>query len=197
MVKVGVNSFARSRHFGGSGYSQCNLGEGELLDILRAEMVGANIRRGYRDGVVLVAIPARSVGSFTTPLIELREGDKLEGSFVARRDGETPRQSIRVVREGDRQAEASRVDVVLYESRLLAEDGDNELPADTGNYEVVSINCSTYEGDGEEPMHPDTLMANHFGESGGTATNMSDEEFVAELRRAREFWKGRAFCTNN
>jgi hypothetical protein len=37
-------------------------------------------------------------------------------------------------------------------------------------------------------IHPDTLMANHFQESGGTATRMTDSEFVEALRKSRAYW---------
>ena len=61
--------------------------------------------------------------------------------------------------------------------RFLAEKNETESDAD---FELVSVNASPT--DEETPMTPGTLMANHFELSGGTATRMTDGEFVT-LRR--------------
>jgi hypothetical protein len=86
---------------------------------------------------------------------------------------------------------------VLYASTVLKEDtsvnpdGSNELPPIQGNWECVSLNASPVEG--EMPINPMTHMHNHFGSSGGSATNMTDAEFVALLRQSFEFWKDKSF----
>ena len=191
-MSVAVNKFARGRHFDPTtGYSQCTLGESGLCAAVSRVLDAGGARPGYRDGVLLVSLLAEG---FTCPVVELVEGDRLVGTYTARRAGEEPRKQVQVVRAGAEQAPAKSVEVVLYASTLLAEDGDNDLPAEDGNYEIVSINASVNEG-GDEPMPPETLMANHFGESGGTPTQMSDGEFVAALRRSREFWRGRALLS--
>lgn len=74
----------------------------------------------------------------------------------------------------------------LYASSVLAEDGDNELPAEPGNWEIVSFKprlCVE-----SEPIRPEILMANHFHDEGGTQTGMTDSEFVAALRVSRSYW---------
>ena len=76
---------------------------------------------------------------------------------------------------------------------VLAEDGDNELPAKEGNFEIISINASP---SALEPINPDCLMANHFGADGGTNTQMSDASFVAALRESFEFWQDKAMCAD-
>jgi hypothetical protein len=38
-------------------------------------------------------------------------------------------------------------------------------------------------------MPPETLIANHFELSGGTATKMTDSEFVASLKESVMYWK--------
>ncbi len=81
---------------------------------------------------------------------------------------------------------AVAADIVLYASTVLAEDNSNELPAVEGNWEIISINARLSLE--EEPMHPGTLMANHFQDSGGTATHMTDSEFVEALRVSRAYW---------
>jgi hypothetical protein len=44
------------------------------------------------------------------------------------------------------------------------------------------------------PIDPMTLMHNHFGSSGGTATNMTDAELVAALRTSFMWWKDKAMA---
>lgn len=82
--------------------------------------------------------------------------------------------------------------MVCYSSIALAENGSNELPAVKGNYEIVSLNASPKEGD--MPISPGVLMANHFGFDGGTTTGMSDAEFVAQLRESVLWWKDKAMA---
>jgi hypothetical protein len=190
MNKLIVNSFAKGRHFGGgTSFSQCTFTPEDLVYVVEREVEIGNTTPGYRDGVVLV----RLIGTrFTSPLVQLQAGDRLEGSYEARREGEEPRVEIRVVREGAEQAPAVYADIVLYASDTLAEDGDNELPTGEDNWEVVSINAGVEEDGEGTPLTPGTLMANHFHESGGTETQMSDSEFVEALRKSRAFWKGRA-----
>ena len=78
---------------------------------------------------------------------------------------------------------AKQVEIVLYHKDVLAEDNERSTDAD---WEIVSINASPVKGD--MPIAPGVLMANHFHWSGGTVTNMSDEEFVKQLKISAEWW---------
>ena len=162
--------------------------EGSWLEL--AGMVLANFtnaKPGYRAGVVLVPVASER---FFSGVKELINGEPLFGKFESRRDGEDPR---KVVVTGARdKMPAKSVDIVLYSSIVLAEDGSNELPAEEGNWEIISINANPFEE--EMPISPEVLMHNHFGSTGGTATNLSDKEFVALLRKGFEFWKNKAMC---
>ena len=82
------------------------------------------------------------------------------GSFEARRKGEKPRKTVSVV--GGSKLPAKSVDIVLYNTTVLAEDGDNELPlSEDDSWEVISINASP---DAQRlRINPMTLMYNHFG----------------------------------
>ena len=113
------------------------------------------------------------------------------GKFEARREGEDPRKVVTAI-EASNKLPARRVDLVLYASTVLAEEGSNELPAEEGNWEIISINANPFNG--EMPIAPDTLMHNHFGSDGGTDTNLSDEDFVNTLRDSFEFWKDKVLC---
>jgi acetylornithine deacetylase/succinyl-diaminopimelate desuccinylase-like protein len=75
----------------------------------------------------------------------------------------------------------------LYRADVLAEGGDNTLAADSGGWELISLNASPFKG--EEPIEPLTLLHNHFGSTGGTATNMTDEQLEAAMDAVREHLK--------
>jgi len=176
---ITYNSFVR-RQTAESHLSHTVCSEDEVLRRVREAFGDA--KPGYRPGVVLVPI---SPDGFFSSVVVLKDGDKLAGEYTPRRKGEVPRKHVYV--KGGEKPPAVAVDVVLYASTVLAEDGDNELPAEDGNWEVISLNARLTEG--EEPMPPETLMANHFGASGGTRTMMEDASFVAALQRSYEYWK--------
>ena len=136
---------------------------------------------GYRDGVVLKKVEA----SFKHTTVELDPGMELKAIFEARVPGEEPRKKIYVVRDLEALPTAKSVFAVLYHKDVLAEDGES-IESDWG---VVAHLTSSL--DVPEPIHPDTLIANHFHLSGGTSTQMSSEQFEKILGAAVLFWKNR------
>lgn len=189
-MTIVLNSFAR-RQTAGSRFGHFAGSEADLLD--RVVKGFAERKPGYRDGVVLVPVEPTGFFSATVPL---KVGMDLKATYEPRRAGEEPRLHVGYVPaapwpDGTLDYEAAKApavacDVVLYASTTLAEGGDNELPAEEGNWEIVSINPRMCVED--EPIHPEALIANHLQESGGTATNMTDSDFVAALRRSRAYW---------
>jgi len=180
---IWLNSFTK-RQTKESEFSYYN---GDLQDIV--SLVENNFHKhkpGYRDGVVLVPVEPKG---FYSSLVTLKEGDKLIGEYKSRKEGETPRKSTYVIRQ---KAPAQAVDIVLYASKVLAEDGDNELEDKEGNWEIISINARPTKE--EQPINPGVLMANHFGADGGTKTNLSDRDFVKMLREGWEYWKDKALA---
>jgi hypothetical protein len=151
------------------------------------ELVAENFDRatpGYRPGVCLVPVPAEG---FFCGVVELQEGDKLTGGYDARRPGEEPRKTTRAVSEGKTKMPAVQVDIVLYSRETLAEGNEDRTGQD---WDVISVNGNPT--DGEMPIAPMTLIANHFELDGGTATGMSPEEFETALRKSVLFWKNKA-----
>ena len=168
----------------------CFVGEGgwdALLARIHSAFAAGAVRPGYREGVCLVDI---SPESLLSGVVTLTEGTELTGSFKARRAGEEPHQQV--LAKGAKKIAAVSAFAVLYRADVLAEGGDNTLPADGGGWELISLNASPVEGD--MPIEPMVLMHNHFGSTGGTATNMTDEQLVAALRAGFEFWKDKAMC---
>ena len=161
---------------------------GNFADLPKmAEQNFASRQAGYRDGVVLVPVPA---DGFFSATVTLKPGAQLYGAFESRREGEAPRKTLRAVGQ---KTPAKRVDLVLYRQDVLAENGDHstdEVSSDT--WEIISINARPT--DEEEPIHPMTLMHNHFGSDGGTDTLLDPVYFVEELRRSFEYWSDKAMA---
>ena len=181
---ITTNTFAK-RQTSDSRFSHFNGTWNELEQLVVENW--ENAKPGYRSGVILIRVPAER---FFSSMVELKEGDELVGEFVPRRAGEFPRKTLGVASRN--KLPATSVDIVLYSSKLLAEDDDNDLLAHDENWEIISINASITAGD--TPIHPTVLMHNHFGSSGGTATHLNDGDFVDMLRHSFHFWRDKASC---
>jgi hypothetical protein len=180
-LTIGANDFVR-RQTANSEFTHFD-GTWERVVQLALENF-AQAKDGYRPGVCLVPVPAEG---FHTGVVALVEGDRLEGAYRARREGEEPRKDVRVVREGVSKGPCVAVDVVLYRKDVLAEGNEGTTDCD---WEIISVNGRVTEED--QPIHPDTLIANHFELDGGTATGMTDEKFVSDLRKSVLYWKDKA-----
>lgn len=152
----------------------------ELLAVIRQGFPKA--KQGYRDGVL--EVPVNPMG-FRTTIVKLEKGDVLTGSYLPRVEGEEPRKTLTF--KGRKQY-AERCIVILYRKDVLDEDNDNKHEGH--EWSVISVNAMPTDEDA--PMHPDTLIANHFHMSGGTKTNMTDAEFVAALHKSVLYWKDKA-----
>ena len=184
-MKIHITSFVR-RQTPESHFSHWTISDEELVKRISKNLNVA--RTGYREGVLLV--PVEPEGFFSAVTI-LQPNDKLAGLFECRRPGEEPRKSIFVVGE---KKPAKTVWVVLYAHHVLAQKNEDESDAD---YEIVSINASPTFDSNPAPMPPETLIANHYELSGGTATKMTDSEFVASLRESVMYWKDKVQVSPN
>jgi hypothetical protein len=188
-----INSFVRRQTLD----SSFTHFEGTDVDLLARIERSEKIEPGYRNGVVLVVLEGEDAENFFTGLVTLKEGDKLVGEFAARREGEVPRKSIRLKNETGAQRfdnnpqpnkqPCKRVDVVCYSHDTLAEDGDAESDKP---WEIIALNG--YPTTESAPIAPNVLMHSHFHTDGGTATNMTPEEFEAALRESFLYWKDKA-----
>lgn len=181
-ITIGVNELVRRQ----TANSEFTHFEGEDWDRI-VQMTLENFDRAkdsYRPGVCCVPVPP---DGFRTGVVRLESGDRLEGHFRSRQEGEEPRKDVRVVREGVTKGPCVAVDVVIYRKDVLAETDDGTTDCD---WEIVSVNGRVTEED--QPIHPDTLIANHFELDGGTATGMSSEKFERALRESVLYWKDKA-----
>ena len=190
-MKIHITNFVR-RQTEDSHFSHWTISDEDLVARIHVSLLSGgrqtNVRsyrhtkvhQGYREGVLLVPIEPEG---FFCAVETLRPGNSLMGSYQARKEGEDPRKEFWI--EG-KKTRAMTVWVVLYAKHVLAEKNENESDAD---YEIVSVNSSPTLDDNPPPMSPETLIANHFELSGGTATNMTDGEFVGALRESVMYWK--------
>lgn len=185
---VAINSFVR-RQTEDSPFTHFVKGDDQLLLRVEQGIESGSFTKGYREGVILVDVP---VEGFFTGLIELKEGDILIGEFKARREGEEPRKSVQVDRNpsgkrrmhGKQQAQC--IQVICYSHDVLAETKEAETDAE---WEIISLNG--YPTDEPAPIDLMTLMHNHFGSDGGTATNMTPEEFETKMRESFQYWNNK------
>jgi hypothetical protein len=158
-----------------------------IIEKVAEAMDKGNYKRGYRDGVLLVSLDPKG---WKTRVVTLREGDRLEGSFKSRVFGELPRKQTGVVVKSIADLpDAQSVEVVLYSNETLAE---KDEPRTGKEFDIITVLVHPVKGGA--PMSPGTLMANHFGASGGTATNMSPEQFETSLRESFRFWSDKAIA---
>jgi len=182
MSKIAVSEFAK-RQTKDSPYSYFSGSWGTVLEITEQHFHLA--LPGYRDGVVLIPVPPHG---FYSSVVTLREGDEFAGVYKSRQPGEAPRRQIWVKRA---KAPAKSVQIVLYRHDVLVENDEQSCDAE---WEIVSINASTDEnavGD-VVPKTVGTLLANHFQDSGGTATGWTPERLEKELRVSYFYWKDKA-----
>ena len=180
-MKIAISNFVR-RQTEDSEFSHWTCSDDALLLLIYQNF--DNKKAGYRDGVVLVPVPSEG---FYSSVVQLKAGDALEGQYKARKEGEKPRKSVFATTR--QKMPAKRVDVVLYRHDVLVENNEHSCDAD---WEVISVNAGPTEH--EMPIPTGALIANHLQLSGGTATNMTDSEFVALLRKSVEFWSDKAMC---
>ena len=138
-----------------------------------------NVRLGYKDGVVLIDLPAHK---FFSGIVELNEGVKLVSEYAPRREGEDPH--IRMAAIGKKQR-AKYASVVLYHKDVLAENNERSTNAD---WEIVCIKARVTEK--EEPMDPYTMARNFLHMKGGTKGDFSAQEFAESI----VYWNNHAMC---
>ena len=192
-MTVAIHNFVK-RQTPGSGFSYRKYvgSDCDWDDVL--DDIMSNFDKAYTGSMSGVLYVPLDPENYRTAVRVLKEGDSLFGQFRTRegQEGkEEPRKSIRTTTTGGNDAKTAFA--VLYSSAKLSESGqETMLEPVAGNWECISINASPVEG--EMPIDPETLMHNHFGSSGGSATGMNDEEFVKQLRESFIWWKDKAMC---
>lgn len=191
-----VNPFVQ-RQTKDSPYSHSDLPLNEVANLLLS-VPSKNISEGYRPAsydkggrVILARLTEEQVRDcFYSAITLIREGDEVIEGFRSRVEGEDPRPYREVLR--DSKPAAKTVDLVFYNSIALAQDGDNVSELDPSNWELVSINASEDDCMEAPPITPNALYANYHNLSGGTETNMTQEEYNAQMVISKAYWDCRA-----
>lgn len=147
------------RQIKGSSFSYSELFSFEEIEKITEIFIknDKNITPGYRDGVILIRLPAYG---FVSGIVPLKTASKIKTRVAARQVGEE--EYLQVCAKGPR-LPAEQVDIVLYSREVLAETYENTyLDAD---YEIVSINVAP---EGGAPMQPYTMARNQLQLVGGT-----------------------------
>ena len=139
-----------------------------------------NVHPGYKEGVLLVDMPAQW---FRSAMVELQPGAKLAVGYQPRREGEAP--FIRVSAKAKKQV-AKYAQVVLYSHAVLMENNEADTDAD---YEIVAIKARTSEE--EEPMDPYTMARNFLHMAGGTKGDFTAQQFAESI----VYWNSHCMST--
>ena len=180
---IAINQFV-TRQTPESKYSHFDGTWDQLVGLVKQNFSRA--KPGYMEGVKLIPVPSEG---FYTSITELQPGAAISAKYEARREGENP--YMQLTTSGGDKLPAKSVDVVVYSHDVLTKDNENSTDAD---WEIISINASPWEGtEGEsEPLMPEALMRNYFGEPGGSQMEgVSPDKFVEMLRRSREYWRNK------
>ena len=188
MLDVGFDPFVR-RQTPNSRFSYTSLTDEQVLTLIRENW--DNRKPGYRPEVQLVPVPP---AGFYSNIAVLEVGDKLVGGYEPRVAGEEPRKFTVLASTDERPVSkrklpATFVDIVLYHRDALLEDIKPGEPAPGFEWNIISINANL---DAETPIEVGALIANHLHLSGGTDTKMTDEQFVAQLRRSVLYWRNKS-----
>ncbi len=179
--KVACGEFVK-RQTADSGYSHYTGSWADLEDMVEFHMTyNPNaITPGYRDGVVLLGLPA---SGFRCGIVALDEKSRLTAAYAPRREGEAP--FIRVSSKAKKQV-AKHASVVLYRADVLEENNERETGAE---WEIVCIKARV--SDEEEPMHYYTMARNFLHLEGGTKGNFSADDFAKSI----VYWNSHCMTT--
>jgi hypothetical protein len=166
-----------------SGYSHFEGTWEELEELAEKEFgsyLGTNLKPGYRDGVVLMDLPA---DRFRSAIVELDKESKLTANYAPRRLGEDA--FIRISAKAKKQS-AKHASVVLYRHDVLAENNERETEAE---WEIVAIKARVTEE--EEPMDPYTMARNFLHLKGGTKGDFTSQQFAESIL----YWNNHCMTT--
>jgi hypothetical protein len=174
---------------------QHNIATSEMFDKSHSREAGQRIleeikknwnkkKKGYRKGVFLVPINSEL---FKSNIVKLSEGDYLLGKFEKRVKNEIPRKKFSALAKPSKLMPLKGVDVVVYSSAVLEENGDYQSISD---FEALIVLKKVVKGN--QPMPPETMMYNFYKGNGGTDMKCSDSEFVSQLKESFVFWKDKA-----
>ena len=193
---ISVNPFVL-RQTPESSYSHSLLSFEEVASLLK-DATPQQITEGYRPAsydqggrVILMRLtPEQASNNFFSAITLIEDGEEVLEGMRSRVQGEEPRPYREVVRNS--KPVAKTVDLVFYNSIALAQDGDNISELSPDNWELISINASEDDCMDAPPITPVALHANYHNLSGGTETNMTEDEYLSRMIVSKAYWDCRA-----
>ena len=137
------------------------------------------IKKGYRDGVVLIKCDKNFSKLFISPMVKIDESTKLEAIVTRRRKNEDHYIQIKAIDVTPLKTE--QVELILYRHDVLAENNEQSTSA---NWELIAFHAIP-SGIDEMPMKPVTMMRNQLELSGGTKAHYSSDEWAQSVN----FWQ--------
>lgn len=171
----------------------------EEVALLLHEVEEENLSEGYRPasydqgGRVIIArlTDEQVMDRFFSAITLIREGEQVLEGTRSRVEGEDPRPFREVIR--DSKPLAKTVDLVFYNDVALAQGEDVDLSKlDPTSWKLVSINASEDDCMDAPPITPTALEANYKGLDGGTLTDMTEDEYNAQMVISKAYWDCRA-----
>ncbi len=180
---VGVNSFVkRQTKESGKTYAK-KLSFEDIAKHASIQLTKGYYSKGYRDGVVLVAVDKKNINDFICPIVKIDKNTKLIAEQVKRRDEEEPYIRIRAL--NGTPLKTKNVDLILYRNDVLKE--TNEAETDN-EWELISFHAIPNEIK-KLPMGPVTMMRNQLELKGGTKGNYTSDEWAESIK----FWQKYCF----
>ncbi len=176
MPSIGVNVFVR-RQTRESGFSYFDGALQRVANLAKDYFPG---KTGYRDGVMLVSVPAEG---FFSGVVGICPDTKLVATFAARKEGEEPFVSVRAI--GAETLPAGHVELVLYRRDVLLEDASGTTECE---WELVSINARPTKE--PEPMTPMAMARNFLVLEGGTKASYTAQQFADSIL----YWSTHVMC---
>ena len=180
---VGVNSFVeRQTKKSGKTYAK-TLSFKDIAEHASIQLSKGCYSKGYRDGVILVAVDKKNINDFVCPIVKIDKNTKLIAEQVKRRVEEEP--YIRISALNGKPLKTKNVDLILYRNDVLTE--TNEAETDN-KWELISFHAIPNEIK-KLPMGPITMMRNQLQLKGGTKGNYTSEEWAESIK----FWQKYCF----
>lgn len=180
MRQLDVNEFVK-RQTPESKFSHFEGTWAELVELTWAFVNDA--KPGYREGVMLVPVPA---DRFMSSIVPVGPDTPLEATFVSRREGEE--RHLGTVSIGEKRR-AKCVEIVVYSLSVMQEEDPGACGAP---WQILSINASPTEE--EVPFPPIARARNILEMKGGTDAQLEDKtklelvEMIVDMARATIFW---------
>jgi hypothetical protein len=179
MTNVSFHDLATRQFDNNAPYTTWTCSNQTIIDRVSQAIDNGEFKEGSVEGSMIVPISHSCV---YTPVVELKEGQTLQGVYEPRRGTTYSIKSIVAVpMDGQEKIPAQYCEAIVYPN-----------PDNDGTFVIVSVNGSPTEG--ATPINPLTLLRNYFkiGEEQSHGTTLSWEQLEETLRESVVYWDNKA-----